>query len=432
MTEKLAATEVFTPSTFPRHTYVRREDDRLERRLRDALETPGEVISVSGPSKSGKTVLVERVVGESNLIAITGAGLCSGQDLWRRFATWLGLPTASSSTEGTSHNGTLAVNAAGEAGVPLVTKGKVEVQGSLSSGRSKGSANSFEHYGLQQVVQEIANSSFVLLVDDFHYMPRASQAEVAKEIKEAARQGVKIVTASVPHRSDDVVRSNPELRGRVRAIDSDYWKIDDLRKIAEIGFPLLNITIDSATIELFSTEAGGSPQLMQTSCLQACFSLNARETHVQPRIFNINEAERNEILEEASTRSDYSSLVTKCHRGPRTRGTERKEFTFSDGSTGDVYRALLLSIAASPPKSSFTYPELSTRIGKACVSEVPQPASIYQACSQIAKMALDMYPNERVVEWDEDESILDIVDPYFLFFLRNSDILRRVLGKRPS
>ena len=139
----------------------------------------------------------------------------------------------------------------------------------------------------QQVVQEIANSSFVLLVDDFHYMPRKSQAEVAKEIKEAARQGVKIVTASVPHRSDDVVRSNPELRGRVRAIDSDYWKTDDLRKIAEIGFPLLNVTIDDATIDLFSTEAGGSPQLMQASCLQACFSLNARETQKEKKFTKI-------------------------------------------------------------------------------------------------------------------------------------------------
>jgi hypothetical protein len=428
LTEKLAATEIFTPSTFPKHTYVRREDDRLERRLRDALETPGEVVSVSGPSKSGKTVLIERVVGESNLIAITGAGLRSGQDLWRRFATWLGLPTASSRSEGTSHGGTLTVKAAGEAGIPLVAKGKVEGQGSLSSGGSKGRGESFEHYGLQQVVQEIANSSFVLLIDDFHYMPRESQSEVAKEIKEAARQGVKIITASVPHRSDDVVRSNPELRGRVRAIDSEYWKTDDLRKIAAIGFPFLNVTIDGATIDLFSTEAGGSPQLMQASCLQACFSLNARETQDQSKTFTIDEAKRNEILEEASTRSDYSSLVTKCHRGPRTRGTERKEFTFSDGSTGDVYRALLLSIAASPPKSSFTYPQLSARIGEVCRSGVPQPASIYQACSQIANMALEMYPDERVVEWDEDDSILDVVDPYFLFFLRNSDILSRVLA----
>jgi hypothetical protein len=427
MTVQVAATDVFTPSAYPKHTYVRRDDDRLERRLRDALETPGEVISVSGPSKSGKTVLVERVVGGENLIPITGAGLRSGQDLWRRFATWLGLPTASSHASGTSHGGTIGVHASGEAGIPLVAKGKIEGQGSLSSNTSRGSNASFEHYGLQQVVKEVGGSCFVLLIDDFHYMPREVQSEVAKEIKEAARQGVKIVTASVPHRSDDVVRSNPELRGRVRAIDSDYWKTEDLHQIAKLGFPLLNVSVDQGTIDLFANEAAGSPQLMQAACLQACFSLNARSTQREQKAFSIEDATRREILEEAATRTDYSSLVRKCHRGPLTRGTERKEYLLSDGSTGDVYRAVLLSLAASPLKSSFTYPELSTRIGNTCTSGVPQAASIYQACGQIAGIALEMCPGERVIEWNDDDSILDVVDPYFLFFLRHSNILRAVL-----
>ena len=428
MTKPIAATEVFTPSAYPTHTYVHRDEDRLACRLRDALDTPGEVISVSGPSKSGKTVLVERVVGEDNLIPITGAGLRSGHDLWRRFATWLEVPTTTSISTGTSQSGTVAVQASGEAGVPLVAKGKVEGQGSLTSGGTHAREESFEHWGLQQVVKEIGCTSFVLLIDDFHYMPRDVQTEVAKEIKEAARRGVKIITASVPHRSDDIVRSNPELRGRVRSIDSNYWSVGDLREIANIGLPLLNISIDEATIDLFASESGGSPQLMQAACLQACLSLNVRTRLDCALTFSIDEVERTEILEEAATRADYSSLVRKCHRGPLSRGTERKEYTFSDGSSGDIYRAVLLSLAASPPKSSFTYPELSARIGTTCRSGTPQPASIYQACAQIANMALDMYPNERVIEWDEDDSILDIVDPYFLFFLRNSDILRLVLA----
>ena len=39
-------------------------------------------------------------------------------------------------------------------------------------------------------------------------------------------------------------------------------------------------------------------------------------------------------------------------------------------------------------------------------------------------MALEMYPDQRVVEWEEDE-ILEIEDPYFLFYLRWS-------GKLPN
>jgi hypothetical protein len=72
---RLRAIDVFTPSDFPTHTYVKRAEERLEKRLREALETPGEVVSVSGPSKSGKSVLIERVVGRDDLITITGADL---------------------------------------------------------------------------------------------------------------------------------------------------------------------------------------------------------------------------------------------------------------------------------------------------------------------------------------------------------------------
>jgi len=38
-------------------------------------------------------------------------------------------------------------------------------------------------------------------------------------------------------------------------------------------------------------------------------------------------------------------------------------------------------------------------------------------------MALEMYPNQRVIEWDDDENVLDVVDPYFLFYLRWSERL---------
>lgn len=33
-------------------------------------------------------------------------------------------------------------------------------------------------------------------------------------------------------------------------------------------------------------------------------------------------------------------------------------------------------------------------------------------------MAEDMYPSQRVIEWDDSDSLLDIIDPYFLFYLR--------------
>ena len=55
------ATDVFTPNKVPTITYVQR-DEEAEQKTRDAFEIPNIVVSLSGPSKSGKTVLVNKVV----------------------------------------------------------------------------------------------------------------------------------------------------------------------------------------------------------------------------------------------------------------------------------------------------------------------------------------------------------------------------------
>lgn len=421
------ATEVFTPGDFPEHTYVERASDAFEERLRRALETPGEVVSLSGPSKSGKTVLVERVVGADDLITVTGAGLQGGQHLWERVLDWMGAPTETASTRNSSVGGEASAGASGAVGIPLVAKGGVSGSVTASMSRDSGSEASFGRFGLEQVVKEIANSSFVVLIDDFHYMERTIQTEVAQQIKEAARRGVKICTASVPHRSDDIVRSNPELRGRVQAIDLEYWTVAQLLEIAQIGFPILNVDVQEDAARRLAEEASGSPQLMQASCLDFCFEFGFDEradTMVGAKV-DRNSIER--VLRRTSSRTDFKSLARRMHTGPKTRGTERKEYEFSDGSIGDVYRCVLFAICSDPPKLSFSYNELQKRIQVVTKSsELPRPQSVYQCCSQLAQIALEMYEKERVLEWDEDASLLDIIDPYLLFYLRWSDALHNL------
>lgn len=424
----LKATDIFTPSDYPKHTYVKRDAEKLERRLRDALETPGEVVSVSGPSKAGKTVLVERVVGQDDLITLTGAGIRTPELLWERVLDWMGTPDTTSTETSRTTAGGLSIEAGGAVGFPGLAKGQAGGAAEASLARSKASSVSSGRRGMKQVISEIADSTFVLLIDDFHYMQRDVQTEVAKQIKEAARLHVKICTASVPHRADDVVRGNPELRGRVRAIDLDYWKPEELARIAEVGFSRLGVRLNPPPVRRFATEASGSPQLMQAICLQACFELGLREAEVGARDVNFSEEQVKHVLQETSTRTDFSSLVRNMHTGPKTRGTERKVFRLSDSSTGDVYRCVLLAMASDPPRLNFPYNELSSRIQRVCTGETPQAASVYQACSQMSKMAEDMYPNQRVLEWDDVDSLLDIIDPYFLFYLRWSGKLDSLSG----
>ena len=419
------ATQIFTPGSFPERTYVERSGAHLEQALRDALSTAGQIVSLVGPSKSGKTVLVEKVVGRDQLITVTGAGIRSPDDIWTRVLDWMCAPNAVTQTASTSGKVSAEASASGSAGLPVVAKVSVEAKGIAEAGHERGTSTSTERRGLQQVVSEIANSDFVVLLDDFHYMPREVQSEAAKSLKEAARLGIKICTACVRHRGDDLVRANPELRGRVRAVDLEYWSDSDLAKIASSGFTALNISLSQDAIAKLITESAGSPQLMQLLCLHTCFSLDVRECLSEKAEFTITAAQAERTFEQTSASTDYRSLVDIIDAGPRTRGVERKIYTFCDGTDGDVYRCVLKAVAADPPRLSFAYGELTRRTAAVCSSDSPVGSSINGTCLHMSRLALDKFPNERAIDWDEQKQVLDLPDPYLVFYLRWSKRLQQ-------
>ena len=278
------------------------------------------------------------------------------------------------------------------------------------------------------IVREIGDSDYVIFVDDFHYIERTVREEIGRQIKAAAEKGIRICTASVPHRSDDVVRSNPELRGRVTAIDMSYWTLDELEQIAFRGFRELNVELAPAATQKLANEAFGSPQLMQAICLNFCFERGINETQAVHDCIEVDGGILRRIFERTSATTDYSTMLNALHAGPKQRGTERKQFDFTDGTRGDVYRCVLLAMKADPSSLSFPYEDILRRAKEVCTDESPIGSSVSESLSQMATLVI-MVQEAPVIEWDEN--VLDIVEPYFLFFLRCSPHLAR-LAKRST
>jgi hypothetical protein len=417
------ATDVFTPNDVPTITYVERATHKLEDRLSDAMAIPKMIISLSGPSKSGKTVLVNKVFERENLIAVSGASIKKPDDLWDRVLDWMDVPSERTAKTGSVLKGELGAQAGGKLGIPFVAEGKADAQAKIGADRATGPDQKFQTRGLQQVVKEIAGSSFTVFVDDFHYIDKEVQKDLGRQIKEAAEAGVRICTASVPHRSDDVVRSNPELRGRVAAIDTDYWSETELAQIGHLGFRELNIDIANPVLERMTGEAFGSPQLMQAICLNFCLEQGIKKMRPTYERLDIDLLTMDDVFERTSTQTDFSSLVSALHSGPKQRGIQRRVFELTDGTKGDVYRCVLLAIKSDPPQLSFSYDAMLQRTAGVCIGESPSGSSVAGALAQMSYLAKSQQ-EAVVIEWDEN--VLDIVEPYFLFFLRGSSFLQKL------
>src|SRR5688572_8712043 len=150
---RYSSAEVFTPTSFPSHTYVTREELHNERLLREWMRSATQVASISGPSKAGKTVLAQSVVGEDNLITVSGASVRSPDQLWERVLDWWGEPhttTASTATADTDiatneRTANLGVPGLGASGRSISTDQTAQTQTTQATVNRR---------GLPQVVQD--------------------------------------------------------------------------------------------------------------------------------------------------------------------------------------------------------------------------------------------------------------------------------------
>jgi hypothetical protein len=163
---------------------------------------------------------------------------------------------------------------------------------------------------------------------------------------------------------------------------------------------------------------------MQAMCLQTCFQVGVERTKDNVVEMDLDSEHLRRILEHTSTITDFSTLLEAMHAGPKLRGQERKQFRFKDGTTGDVYRCVLLAMAADPPALSFTYDDLYDRTRAVCATDAPVGSSVSGALAQMNEIAVNINPQTRVIEWSED--VLDIADPYFLYYLRCSNRLPKL------
>ena len=105
---------------------------------------------------------------------------------------------------------------------------------------------------------------------------------------------------------------------------------------------------------------------MQAICLNFCFEWGITETQNVHERIEIESGILRQIFERTSTTTDYSTMLNVLHAGPKQRGIERKQFNFTDGTRGDVYRCVLLAAKADPPSLSFPYEDIMRRVRRVC------------------------------------------------------------------
>lgn len=388
--------DVFKPGSFPNHTYVSRKSAGFnftyEMRLGQALNTPGYLTSIVGPSKTGKTVLCEKVIEMDKIVSLTGSDFRDRHDFWLIVANKIGLSLEGEYTETNSLQST-----------------EHTPEERIFSTREKYISSK------DKVIQYFKENDLVLIIDDFHYASDELQLDIAYQLKDVIRREFKAIVISLPHRADDAIRKNPDLSGRLNLINIEPWKEEELKEIAITGYEKLGIEISDEFASKMAIESLTSPQLMQSICLNLGIILDIDHEDIK-KIEDIKELE--DCYRFTTINLPYQDVVNKLIAGPSTRGQERKKYQIGKGEKADIYHLLLMAIASDPPAISIDLDEMKDRIDELTKhsNEKIERARISSSLKRLDEMMQANGQIYQVFEWKDNQ--IFILDPLFLFYLR--------------
>lgn len=403
--------DVFTPGGQPSITYVSRNKVDLEGSVRKAIKQGFHLNVITGPTKSGKTVLCTRVLSsEGEYILIEGGQIRTEEDFWTHIAYHLNIPKVGQKS--ISDSSTDSISAGGKASLPLLASAEGNV--ARSSSEQKTSSSTYENVTSLACIKVLISKNITLLVDDFHYIDKGVQKSIIQALKGPIFKGLSVIFLAVTHRAFDTITVEEEMQGRFKHIAIPSWSSDELYFIPHKGFEALNVTCSEDIKQKICNESFSNPLLVQEICSELCVKANIFET-AQTRTA-IDEKTIAETLEEVAKSKGFPKY-RKLNEGPQSR-SERLDRKLRDGGTADIYNVIMIALARLGPKTRTHYDELRSSLKEILEeSMMPQKNEITAALSQMSLIAKKI-EGEPPLEFIKDEDALVITDPFLLFYMR--------------
>ncbi|MBI4917309.1 MAG: hypothetical protein HY825_15835 [Acidobacteria bacterium] len=411
--------DVFVPGGFPNHTYNPRIDLRLEEQLREVKDNLCKLATVTGQTKSGKTVLARRVLPREDSVWVDGGSVSVEDDFWQVVLEQLDLFNVTESRDSTETAGTVSGRASAGASF-IVAKGTAEVGGEMRRARSVERARSRSVSGRVAAVRGLTEAHLPLVIDDFHYLSRELQGSIVRALKQPVFDGLPVAIIAIPHRRYDALKVEKEMTGRISPVDVPAWTDAELEYIPLTGFRLLDVEPPPEFPRALAAEAIGSPHLMQDFCRVVCRLARFESPHPDQRLRLADVDLKTTFREVAETIG--RPVFEKLARGPRQR-TDRIERELKDGRLVDIYQLVLYALAhIRPGLVSLEYEDLRTAIREVSASQIPQLQEVSRVLKHMATIAASDQSSTPVIDFEEDDTRLHITDPFFAFYLRWGDL----------
>jgi hypothetical protein len=413
--------QVFVVGKEPTVTYSAREAKQFELTLSDYLEERGRVLAVTGPSKSGKTVLLRKTV--PNGLWLAGGQIETVDQFLQRVVdetnSWTSetQQRSSSATATDESGGSLAVKPGGVGGEGSRRRSDATMDGEATSRTLD--------KGIRSVgLRVLEGLDRPIVIDDFHHMAPDLQRAIIRLLKPLVERELAVILAAVPHHAADAVMAENEMESRVESLQIGLWDEDELVEISTKGFKVaLNANISDSLASGLAETSFRSPHLMQLLCRELAKANGLRQTSKEPTVVR---APNNwaDFLDRIATGHTDDKIYRDLVRGPQSRKERVDRVLKASGEATDIYGAVMAGIRASGPAEELPYNALRDNLRDLLI-ELPPKERVTGTLRHMTTIARRHATDEHgrlkrdpVLEWHAERDTVFIADPFFAFRVR--------------
>ncbi|WP_161887702.1 P-loop NTPase family protein [Pontibacter russatus] len=405
--------DVFKTIGTPSVTYVSRNDGEYERLLTEYLEVAGKLCLITGPSKTGKSTLYQKVLADLNKLPLIVR--CDDQmttdDVWRKALEDVNFDRITASTAAEDVQVTGAAKMGGTMGWGWLANLIGEVSLGIADKVSESTAREkiISRPSPKHLIPVLKNLPYVLVIEDFHYLKEEVKKSLFQQWKAFVDEEVSVIVLGTTHHAVDLAYSNKDLVGRIAHIEVGTWLTSDIEQIITSGFSYLNIPIKKALVEFIATECVGLPIITQSCCLRLFFDKRISE------IDTLEGGTRPAFEEEDIAKALYNVAHTDFSvfrdiYDVIIRG-------FRKGGKYQTYELLLLAFTLDPITFKLQRHELDERLAQLSIKFATPPATSINSTLGVLSKLQHKYAFE-LLEWSQKLRTLYILEPSFLFYLR--------------
>lgn len=401
MTTDYPLSKVFTPSDAATIINFVEREESLTKRLYKVLRMRGRIVSVSGPTKSGKTTFVQCKLDQTYAAHIRYP--CRPESTFHELVSVafdrLGAHFQRGRTLLNRKSISKSVTAEFlKCGVTSTKEEKVEEEPIVRVQVTP-----------DRLAEFLGAAECPLVIDDFHVMPREERIRVAGSLKAMLTVSSvdidppKIIIIGIPDSTQDLIKYGENLKGRLEAIPVPLMQSSQIRGIVEKGEQLLNVVFPIGLKEDVVHYSGGFAHVCHDLCHTLCMDSNVETWSHEQREVNP------ELLEDAVEAYLESTRLFNEEAYCRAMNTT------VEGAPPNFAKHLLRGLAefdlegASVPALVKT---LSARCPGFSESDIEQFLTVYVAL-------LEHPDNGELIRLDSSRTEVSFYEPITMVYVRN-------------